>query len=148
MNRLIAAGLALALTTATACAEESTPEEDDFRTASAPGAVVYIISPADGETVKSPFTVKFGLKGMGVAPAGIEKAHTGHHHILINRDLPPLDEAMPTEEGLTHFGGGQTETELDLPPGTHTLQLILGDQNHIPHNPPLVSEKITITVTE
>jgi len=119
---------------------------DDFRTPSPEGAEVYIISPADGATVTSPVTVQFGLKGMGVAPAGVEKAHTGHHHLLIDRDPPALDEPMPTEPGLVHFGGGQTETTIELEPGTHTLQMILGDMNHIPHNPPVMSEKITITV--
>ena len=117
------------------------------RTPSPPGAAVYIISPADGATVQSPVTVQFGLKGMGVAPAGIEKDKTGHHHLLIDvTELPPLDEPIPADDSHKHFGGGQTEVTLELPPGTHTLQLLLGDQNHIPHEPPVLSEKITITV--
>ena len=117
------------------------------RTPSPPGAAVYIISPADGATVSSPVTVQFGLKGMGVAPAGIEKDKTGHHHLLIDvAELPPLDEPIPADANHKHFGGGQTEVTLELPPGTHTLQLLLGDQNHIPHEPPVLSEKITITV--
>ena len=117
------------------------------RTPSPPGAAVYIISPADGATVSSPVTVQFGLKGMGVAPAGIEKDKTGHHHLLIDvAELPPLDEPIPADDSHKHFGGGQTEVTLELPPGTHTLQLLLGDQNHIPHEPPVLSEKITITV--
>lgn len=110
-------------------------------------AKVYIISPADGVTVTSPVTVLFGLSNMGVAPAGVEQPNTGHHHLLIDVDkLPPLDQPLPKDNQHRHFGGGQTETRLELSPGTHTLQLILGDQQHLPHTPPVVSEKITITV--
>ena len=118
---------------------------DDLTPAPA-DAAAYIISPKDGETVQSPVRVVFGLSNMGVAPAGVDNEHTGHHHLLVNHPVPPLDEAMQNEDGLLHFGGGQTETVLDLPPGQHTLQLILGDQYHIPHNPPVLSEVITITV--
>ena len=108
-------------------------------------ALVYIISPKDGETVKESFTINFGLKNMGVSPAGLEKKHTGHHHLLINNDsLPAFD--MPMGGDVQHFGGGQTQTTLTLPKGKHTLQLILGDHRHIPHNPVVISEKITITV--
>lgn len=109
-------------------------------------AAAYIISPADGATVTSPVVVVFGLKGMGVAPAGTDKANTGHHHLLIDSELPALDQPLPASAKLIHFGGGQTQTTVELEPGTHTLQLILGDQSHVPHNPPVVSEKITITV--
>ena len=117
------------------------------RTPSPEGATVYIISPADGATVANPVTVRFGLKGMGVAPAGIEKENTGHHHLLIDvAELPPLDEPIPADDNHKHFGGGQTEVTLELPVGSHTLQLLLGDLNHIPHDPPVVSEKVTITV--
>ena len=117
------------------------------RTPSPPGAEVYIISPANGATVSNPVTIQFGLKSMGVAPAGIEKEKTGHHHLLIDvTELPPLDEPIPADANHRHFGGGQTEVTLELPPGAHTLQLLLGDQNHIPHEPPVMSEKITITV--
>lgn len=116
-------------------------------TPSPEGAQAYIISPADGAVVSSPLTVKFGLKGMGVAPAGIEKANTGHHHLLIDVDeLPALDKPLIADAKHKHFGGGQTETTIELSSGKHTLQLILGDHLHIPHNPPVVSEKITITV--
>lgn len=111
-------------------------------------AEVYIISPADGAEVSSPVTVVFGLKGMGVAPAGTGKANTGHHHLLIDTDLPPLDENIPADENHVHFGGGQTEVTLELKPGSHTLQLLLGDMNHIPHDPAVYSKKITITVKE
>jgi len=108
-------------------------------------ASVYIISPADGEVVGQTVTVKFGLQGMGVAPAGIAKAKTGHHHLLIDAEkMPALN--VPLGKGVMHFGGGQTEKTLQLSPGKHTLQLILGNHLHIPHNPPVVSEKITITV--
>lgn len=108
---------------------------------------LYIISPTDGETVSNPVTVKFGLKGMGVAPAGIDFPNTGHHHLLINVEtLPPLDMPVPTDERHLHFGGGQTEVTLELEPGEHTLQLLLGDKMHIPHAEPMISEKITIRV--
>lgn len=116
------------------------------QTASPEGSVAYIVSPANGATVSSPVTVVFGLKGMGVAPAGTDKANTGHHHLLVDTDVPALDQPMPANAALIHFGGGQTQTTLELAPGSHTLQLVLGDMNHVPHNPPVVSEKITITV--
>jgi hypothetical protein len=117
------------------------------RTPATAGAEVYIQSPANGAELRSPFTVRFGLRGMGVAPAGITAANTGHHHLLIDVDtLPPEDQPMPATDQIRHFGGGQTETELDLPPGVHTLQLVLGDALHIPHLPPVRSQKITITV--
>lgn len=133
---LIALGLTLLLSV-NAIAES--------QSSSAAGAKVYIISPTDGETVSETFTVKFGLSGMGVAPAGTAKENTGHHHLLIDgNELPPLDQPMKNE--VKHFGGGQTETTLTLSSGTHTLQLILGDKAHIPHNSPVISEKITITV--
>ena len=108
------------------------------------GAKAYIVSPADGATVPSTFTVVFGLSGMGVAPAGTDKANTGHHHLIIDGELP--DMMMPMGKDVKHFGGGQTETTVTLEPGTHTLQLLLGDMAHVPHNPPVMSEKITITV--
>lgn len=115
------------------------------RTASPEGAEVYIVSPADGATVGKTFTVVFGLKGMGVAPAGIDNDKTGHHHLLVDSDeLPPENQPMGNQ--VTHFGGGQTETTLTLEPGKHTLQLIMGDKFHIPHNPPVVSKQITVTV--
>tara|TARA_B100000686_G_C16194842_1_gene667640 strand:- start:52 stop:477 length:426 start_codon:yes stop_codon:yes gene_type:complete len=117
------------------------------RTISPDGAQVYIISPADGEVTVSPVTIKFGLKGMGVAPAGIDKPNTGHHHLLIDVvNNPSLDKPLPSNENHKHFGGGQTEITVDLSPGKHTLQLILGDKNHIPHNPPVMSEITTIIV--
>lgn len=116
------------------------------RTAAPTGARVYIISPQDGASVSSPVTVLFGLEGMGVAPAGTKKAKTGHHHLIIDTDLPAADEPVPSDENHRHFGGGQTQTTVELAPGPHTLQLILGDHNHVPHDPPVTSEKISITV--
>lgn len=117
-------------------------------------AKVYIIAPKDGDTVKSPFKVTFGLSGMGIAPAGVEVDNTGHHHLLIDR--PPLGKGpdgekelsagMPAGDNLKHFGKGQTETVLELNPGQHTLQLVLGDHFHVPHSTPVMSDVITITV--
>ena len=108
-------------------------------------AKVYIVSPKDGDTVTSPVKVIFGLTGMGVAPAGVDKKNTGHHHLLIDGEKLP-DMNKPMGKNVKHFGGGQTETMLDLKPGKHTLQLILGDKGHKPHQPPVISEKISITV--
>jgi hypothetical protein len=135
----IAAVAALAVAATFAWAQERTP--------SPAGAEVYIISPKNGATVKSPVTVQFGLKGMGVAPAGVKFENTGHHHLLIDADVPADASApLPTSDNVRHFGKGQTEASIELKPGKHTLQLVLGDQNHTPHNPPVVSKKITITV--
>ena len=110
-------------------------------------AYVYIGWPNDGEVIRTTrFPVWFGLRHMGVAPAGIVKPNTGHHHLLINTELPPFDEDIPADKKHLHFGAGQTETVLELPPGKHTLQLMMGDAEHIPHNPPVVSKRITITI--
>jgi hypothetical protein len=111
-----------------------------------PDAVLYFISPVDGATVESPVTVRFGLRGMGVAPAGVARPDTGHHHLVVNAPTPNLDLPLPADDQHIHFGGGQTETTLELPPGTHTLQLVLADKDHVPHDPPLVSARITFTV--
>ena len=117
------------------------------RTPSPAGAEVYIISPKDGATVKSPVTVVFGLKGMGIAPAGVKFENSGHHHLLIDTAVPSdLNAPLPTSDQVKHFGKGQTETSIELAPGKHTLQLVLGDEKHTPHNPPVESKKITITV--
>jgi hypothetical protein len=119
------------------------------RTAAPADAEVYIQSPADGAELTSPVLVRFGLRGMGVAPAGLTAANTGHHHLLIDVDeLPPEGLPLPSTDNVRHFGGGQTETEITLPPGEHTLQLVLGDALHIPHQPPVRSAKITITVVD
>jgi hypothetical protein len=117
------------------------------RTPSPAGAEVYIISPKDGAIVHNPVRVQFGLKGMGVAPAGVKYDNTGHHHLLIDTDPPSdLSIPLPATDKNVHFGKGQTETTLNLSPGKHTLQLLFADYQHIPHSPALISQKITITV--
>ncbi len=119
------------------------------RTPAPAGANAYIISPSDGQRVTSPVTVRFGLQGIGVAPAGVQNPNTGHHHLLIDVDeMPSMSMPLPATEHIVHFGGGQTEATIALSPGKHTLQLVLGDYLHIPHSPPVRSEQITITVTE
>ena len=144
----IAPILALLLSALPPLALAQTPPADTPpREAAAQGAKVYFQTPQDGERVSSPFIVRFGLSGMGVAPAGIAAANTGHHHLLINvAEMPPESEPLPATENIRHFGLGQTETELTLPPGRYTLQLVLGDWLHRPHDPPVRSEPITITV--
>ncbi|MDW3223233.1 MAG: DUF4399 domain-containing protein [Paracoccaceae bacterium] len=121
---------------------------DGHRSPAPQNAQAYIISPADGATVSNPVTVVFGLVGMGVAPAGTEQENTGHHHLLINTDPQTLDldSGLPATDEIVHFGGGQTQVTKELPTGTHTLQLLLGDWSHVPHDPPVMSEVITITV--
>jgi hypothetical protein len=118
------------------------------QTPSPAGAKVYFINLKDGAEVDSPFLVQFGLSGMGVAPAGVEKPNTGHHHLLIDTTMTPeqMKEPLPADDNHKHFGGGQTEAMVTLPKGQHTLQLLLGDWTHIPHEPPVMSEPITITV--
>ncbi|WP_179379173.1 DUF4399 domain-containing protein [Jannaschia marina] len=127
---------------------------DGHKTPSAEGTSVYFIGLADGDTIESPVTVRFGLSGMGVAPAGTEAENTGHHHLLINRapfgegEEDELEYGIPADDNHIHFGGGQTEYVLELPPGEHTLQLVLGDLNHVAHADPIMSEQITVTVAE
>ena len=107
----------------------------------------YIIWPADGQVIPGgKFWIRMGLTDGGVAPAGVDKKYTGHHHLLIDTDLPPLDEPIPSDKNHVHFGRGQTEARIELPPGTHTLQLLFGDADHVPHQPPLYSKKITVIV--
>ena len=111
------------------------------------GAEVYIVSPKEGAKIKGPVTVVFGLKGMGVAPAGIKLENTGHHHLIVDSDVPAdLSQPLPATEKVIHFGKGQTETTLTLAPGKHTLQLVIGDYLHIPHEPAVISKKVTILV--
>jgi len=120
---------------------------EEMASSSPPDARVYFIAPADGQTVSQTFKVKFGLSGMGVAPAGTNRDNTGHHHILIDGEaMPDLSKPLPATDKIKHFGGGQTETELTLAPGQHTLQLLLGNYAHIPHDKPVLSEKISIVV--
>ena len=136
--RLGGAALLLVLTSTISLAGETKAPAD---------AKLYFIAPANGATVKSPFPVKFGLTGMGVAPALVDWPNTGHHHLLIDAPLPTdLSAPIANDAGHKHFGGGQTETMLTLPPGKHTLQLLMGDQTHVPHNPVISSDVITITV--
>ena len=118
------------------------------QTASPAGAKVYIINLKDGAKVKSPFLVQFGLTGMGVAPAGVEKPNTGHHHLLVDTALTAeqMKGAIPADDTHKHFGGGQTEAMVTLPKGKHTLQLVLADWSHIPHAPPVMSKPITVSV--
>jgi hypothetical protein len=139
MNRLLLA-LGVTLIATLAAAQE--------RTAPAPNAEVYIISPQNGATVHGPVTIRFGLKGMGVAPAGVKFDNTGHHHLLVDTDAGELklDAPLPATDKIVHFGKGQTETTMTLPPGKHTLELLFADYLHLSFDPPLHSKKITITV--
>jgi Domain of unknown function (DUF4399) len=116
------------------------------RTPSAAGASVYFIDLKDGATVPEKFTIRFGLRNMGLAPAGMAKAGTGHHHILVDAEMPPADRPIPNDPRHLHFGAGQTEAEVTLAPGQHTLQLLFADHEHVPHDPPIVSERIRIVV--
>jgi hypothetical protein len=156
LTALPLATLAIALTVA--CAEDKKKHDHAHAKADGPlpkhespeGARVYIIGLKDGATVKSPLVVKFGLKGMGVAPAGVDIPNTGHHHLLVDIKKPAdMNAPIPAPDvqpGSLHFGGGQTQTEITLAPGKHTLRLVLGDMNHVPHDPPVMSKLITITV--
>lgn len=129
--------LAISLAVFTACSQEPTYDNTP----------VYFISPQDGDTVSSPFTVRFGLQsGMSVAPAGVVRENSGHHHLIINAPLPNLNQPIPLSEQYIHYGKGQTESEVTLPAGEHTLQLLFGDAYHRPHETPLYSKVITITV--
>jgi hypothetical protein len=143
MFTLTRATLALVVTLAAAGAISASAQ-----TPSPAGAAVYFINLQDGQKMKSPFLVQFGLSGMGVAPAGVEKPNTGHHHLLIDTALTPeqLTAPIPADDQHKHFGGGQTEAMVTLPPGSHTLQLVLGDWTHIPHAPPVMSKVVTVTV--
>ena len=109
---------------------------------------VYFINLEDGDRVESPFLIQFGLSGMGVAPAGTDRANTGHHHLLINVNEIDLSKPIPSSSSHIHFGGGQTESLIDLIPGDYSMQLVLGDMTHTPHNPPIISQRINITVID
>ena len=115
-------------------------------TPSAPGAKVYFVDVKDGQTVPASPVIHFGLTNMGVAPAGTDRPNSGHHHLIIDADLPPLDQPIPNDFNHLHFGAGQTEAQITLSPGPHTLQLLLGDKDHIPHSPPVMSERIHVVV--
>ena len=110
-------------------------------------AQVYFIWPSDGAVINGgKFWVRMGLRNMGVAPRGSAVPRTGHHHLLIDTELPPMNEAIPNDRNHLHFGAGESEARVELPPGKHTLQLLLGDKDHLPHNPPVYSKKITVLV--
>jgi hypothetical protein len=117
-------------------------------TPSAPGAEVYFIDLKDGTTVPAKLKIYFGLRNMGVAPAGSDRENSGHHHLLVDTELPPLDQPIPNDFDHLHFGAGQTETEISLKPGPHTLQLLMGDKDHIPHTPPVMSPLIRVRVVD
>ena len=138
IKKAIGAGFAVALGAGVAFAG-NTPAPKN--------SAVYIIWPKDGQVIHGgKFWLRMGNRGAGMAPAGVKKANTGHHHLIINAPLPPFDEEIPADKNHLHFGGGQTEVRIELPPGKHTLQLLMGDHDHVPHNPPLYSERITVTV--
>jgi hypothetical protein len=117
------------------------------RTPSPENAEVYVIWPPNGAVINGgKFWLRMGLRNMGVAPKGVNKANVGHHHVLVDTDLPAMDQQIPSDRNHLHFGAGETEARIELPPGKHTLQLLLGDYDHVPHNPPVYSRKISITV--
>jgi hypothetical protein len=139
--RRVCLALAIMLSTATFAGAGETPAPD--------GAKVYFIGLKDGDTVKSPLLLHFGLSGMGIAPAGTEAPATGHHHLYIDAEEPSgdaLNEAIPADEHHVHYGKGQTEASVTLTPGKHTLQLVLGDWSHIPHKTPVTSDRITVNI--
>jgi len=138
--RKIVLSLVMLMAAATLAAAGETPAPAD--------AKVYFINLKDGDTVTSPVIIRFGLSGMGIAPAGTEVPNTGHHHLIIDDTIEgeALNEAIPMDEKHLHFGKGQTEATVTLPKGQHTLQLVLGDWTHVPHKPPVMSERITVTV--
>lgn len=142
MNRLIAAlAVSTGLAVAGSAAQAQTAVPSDAR--------VYIIWPKDGRVINGgKLWLRMGARNVGIAPAGVVKSNTGHHHLIINTELPPLDEEIPNDPNHRHFGAGQSEVRLEFPPGEHTLQMLMGDAAHVPHNPPLMSERITIIVPQ
>src|SRR4051812_20457020 len=147
-NALRAGSVCFVMLAGTIVSAQAQPKATGGPSPSAPGAAVYFVDLKNGQTVPTKFTVHFGLKGMGVAPAGSDKELSGHHHLLIDTEVPPLDQPIPSDFNHLHFGAGQTEAEVTLTPGDHTLQLLLGDKNHIPNSPPLMSERIKVRVVE
>jgi hypothetical protein len=127
-------------------ASDKAAEQLGTATPAPANAKVYFIEPKDGASVSSPVKVVFGLSGAGVAPAGMNKENTGHHHLLIDSPEVDFTKPLPATDQIKHFGGGQTETTVELKPGKHTLQLVFADWKHQPFNPSVQSEKITITV--
>jgi hypothetical protein len=145
---LIARSVCVAVLSAATYSANAQTNQTGGPTPSPAGATVYFVDLKNGQTVPTKFTVHFGLKGMGVAPAGSDKENSGHHHLLIDTDLPPLDRPIPNDFNHLHFGAGQTEADVTLTPGDHTLQLLLGDKSHIPTTPPLMSERIHVHVVD
>lgn len=135
---IAAAALLSAMATGTISAAERSPAPKN--------AKVYIIWPGDGRTVRGAFWLRMGAKNVGLAPAGVQYPNTGHHHLIIDKQLPAMDEEIPNDKNHLHFGSGQSEVRIELPPGKHTLQLLFADHNHVPHNLPVISKKITIYV--
>ena len=142
MNRLLVAlGVAVGLVLASNTTYAQTNVSPDAR--------VYIIWPKDGQVINGgKMWLRMGARNVGLSPAGTGGEGNGHHHLIINSELPPFDEPIPNDPNHLHFGGGQTEVRLEFPPGEHTLQLLMGDVDHVPHNPPLMSERITIIVPQ
>jgi hypothetical protein len=139
-------GLLIAGAALTAGHNSAQGQSDSGLTAAPPGAEVYFIDLKDGATIPSKLNIQFGLKNMAVAPAGSDVPNSGHHHLLIDTTLPPLNKPIPNDFNHLHFGTGQSETEVNLKPGPHTLQLLLGDKNHVPHSPPVMSPRIRVNV--
>ncbi|MBB3263881.1 hypothetical protein FHW79_001477 [Azospirillum sp. OGB3] len=140
---------ALLLLPGAASAQSANAQSTNGREKAPEGARAYIMWPSNGTTISGgKLWVRMGLQNMGIAPAGIRKEDTGHHHLLVDSDLATYDEPIPNTKQSLHFGGGQTEVRLELPPGRHTLQMILGDADHVPHDPPIMSQKITIIVPQ
>ena len=147
MKSLPALATTLVLLVLGGCGEQQAESPTAFvLTVSPDGASVFFITPADGDSASSPVSIEFGVDGMTVATAGDNQAHSGHHHLLVDTGLPDLGLPIPADANHIHFGDASTSTELSLEPGEHTLQLLLGDYRHIPHDPPLVSEQITLTI--
>jgi Domain of unknown function (DUF4399) len=143
---LVSGGLSFLICAAACGTADSQPSGRGGPTPSPAGAAVYFLELKNGATLPPKATIHFGLRGMGVAPAGSDRENSGHHHVLVDSELPPLDKPIPNDFNHLHFGAGQTEADIDLTPGEHTLQLLLGDRNHIPHSPPLMSERIKVNV--
>ena len=148
-DRVVAALISLTFAAIVACgAVSAQPAKTGGPTPSPEGAGVHFVGLNDGATVPTKATVRFGLRGMGVAPAGLDRDNSGHHHLLIDTELPPLDQPIPNDFNHLHFGAGQTEADVTLKPGAHTLQLLFGDKDHVPHSPPLMSPRIRVVVLE
>jgi hypothetical protein len=145
---LVAGALSGMIWAAASGTSHGQPQPRGGPTPAAAGSAVYFLELKDGATLPPKATIHFGLRGMGVAPAGSDRANSGHHHLLIDAAVPPLDQPIPNDFNHLHFGAGQTEAEVNLTPGPHTLQLLLGDKDHVPHTPPVMSERIRVIVAD